>query len=426
VRRAATGGGVPGSGRCCACWRACCRRLRWPGPGQAGALPGTLPPGRLRVVCNGFLAMLVLALQWSDRGGQAAWRGWPVCHRLAGGQLLVAVRVHAHLWRAAGLAGGAGGAGAGVGAGAVLRAGGFALCTAGHRVPRWLQALLFAPCGRWQSWRAGAGSPVFPGVQAVMPRSTCSAPGRRWVGVYGMGFMAAVLAYGAATVLTVTLGGAAALDRAARPAPVRAAAGAPVTGSWPACARSGRVLLWGAAAGQPAGRRRLAGARPRDTAMPVAAGLAAAGQCSAGRKVRAGHRRGRRAGLVPAPSWPRPWRLQGRRAVAPQLVVAPETALPLLPQQLGPAFWQPLLTAMAQPGPDPAVGVLIGLPLGSFEHGYTNSAWGIDRRRPRGRNWPTPGEALGRALKASSATTSTTWCLLASSFRRCSAGSPTS
>jgi apolipoprotein N-acyltransferase len=62
---------------------------------------------------------------------------------------------------------------------------------------------------------------------------------------------------------------------------------------------------------------------------------------------------------------------------APQLVVAPETALPLLPQQLPATFWQPLLGALAQPGQNQAVNVLMGLPLGSYAQGYTNSAWGL-------------------------------------------------
>jgi apolipoprotein N-acyltransferase len=60
----------------------------------------------------------------------------------------------------------------------------------------------------------------------------------------------------------------------------------------------------------------------------------------------------------------------------PQLVVAPETALPVLPDQLGDAFLQPLLQRLSQPGA--SLGALLGLPLGSYEQGYTNSAWGIE------------------------------------------------
>jgi len=64
-----------------------------------------------------------------------------------------------------------------------------------------------------------------------------------------------------------------------------------------------------------------------------------------------------------------------RRAVAdpqPRLVVAPETAIPLLPQQLPARFWSDLW-APAAAGPS---AVLAGLPLGRLEAGYTNSAWG--------------------------------------------------
>ena len=52
------------------------------------------------------------------------------------------------------------------------------------------------------------------------------------------------------------------------------------------------------------------------------------------------------------------------------LVVAPETAIPLLPQQLPPAWWQPLLQGVAQG----RAALMLGLPMGSPEQGYTNSA----------------------------------------------------
>jgi len=59
-----------------------------------------------------------------------------------------------------------------------------------------------------------------------------------------------------------------------------------------------------------------------------------------------------------------------------QLVVAPETAIPLLPFQLAelaPGWWPGVVerfTRSSQVG-------LLGLPLGSFEDGYTNSAVGL-------------------------------------------------
>jgi apolipoprotein N-acyltransferase len=55
------------------------------------------------------------------------------------------------------------------------------------------------------------------------------------------------------------------------------------------------------------------------------------------------------------------------------LVVAPETALPLLPQQLPPGYWDALLARYAA-GTQAA---LIGLPLGSLQEGYSNSAVGL-------------------------------------------------
>jgi apolipoprotein N-acyltransferase len=68
--------------------------------------------------------------------------------------------------------------------------------------------------------------------------------------------------------------------------------------------------------------------------------------------------------------------LEGALAAAPgPLVVAPETAIPLLPDQLGDEAWQ----RIAAPFREGARGALIGLPLGSYEAGYTNSAAGLAR-----------------------------------------------
>lgn len=55
------------------------------------------------------------------------------------------------------------------------------------------------------------------------------------------------------------------------------------------------------------------------------------------------------------------------------LVVAPETALPLLPQQAGPEWWRLLLQSLGQ-GTHAA---LLGLPLGGHDQGYSNAAWAI-------------------------------------------------
>jgi len=55
------------------------------------------------------------------------------------------------------------------------------------------------------------------------------------------------------------------------------------------------------------------------------------------------------------------------------LVVAPETAIPMLPQQLPDGYWQALRTRFDR-GDQAA---LVGVPLGSFKDGYTNSAVGL-------------------------------------------------
>lgn len=57
------------------------------------------------------------------------------------------------------------------------------------------------------------------------------------------------------------------------------------------------------------------------------------------------------------------------------LIVAPETAIPLLPSDLPEGFWAALLKSFQKS--DRAA--LIGVPLGSFEHGYTNSVVGVSR-----------------------------------------------
>ncbi len=62
--------------------------------------------------------------------------------------------------------------------------------------------------------------------------------------------------------------------------------------------------------------------------------------------------------------------LQGTKTA---LVVAPETALPLLPQQLPDGYWSAVQARFAS-GQQAA---LIGIPLGSYSAGYSNSAVGL-------------------------------------------------
>jgi apolipoprotein N-acyltransferase len=67
------------------------------------------------------------------------------------------------------------------------------------------------------------------------------------------------------------------------------------------------------------------------------------------------------------------WTREQLLAARGELVVAPETVIPLLPDQLDPAWWLPLLRHFQQ-GRQAAI---LGLPLGNEEVGYTNSAVGI-------------------------------------------------
>ena len=69
------------------------------------------------------------------------------------------------------------------------------------------------------------------------------------------------------------------------------------------------------------------------------------------------------------------WASEKLMAARGDLVIAPETIVPLLPDQLPDTYWQPLLKHF-QRGPQAA---LFGRPLGSFDTRYTNSAVGISR-----------------------------------------------
>ncbi len=71
------------------------------------------------------------------------------------------------------------------------------------------------------------------------------------------------------------------------------------------------------------------------------------------------------------------WVAQALLAADADLVLAPETAVPLLPDQLAelaPGYWAALAAHFGQPG-GPAA--LIGVPLGSYGEGYTNSVVGL-------------------------------------------------
>ena len=66
------------------------------------------------------------------------------------------------------------------------------------------------------------------------------------------------------------------------------------------------------------------------------------------------------------------WYAEQLHSAQAQLVVAPETAIPLLPQQLMPGY----LEAIAQRYTQGGQAALVGMPLGDLEQGYTNSVQG--------------------------------------------------
>ncbi len=69
------------------------------------------------------------------------------------------------------------------------------------------------------------------------------------------------------------------------------------------------------------------------------------------------------------------WYGQQVGASTASLVVAPETAIPILPNQLPEGYWDALAQRFSQP--DGKQALLIGIPLGSYSQGYTNSVIGF-------------------------------------------------
>ena len=77
------------------------------------------------------------------------------------------------------------------------------------------------------------------------------------------------------------------------------------------------------------------------------------------------------------------WVAQQLLAQNVDLVVAPETAVPLLPFQLkdyAPGYWETLVEHFKAPGR----AALVGVPLGDFDTGYTNSVAGLSGDRQGG------------------------------------------
>ncbi|MBE0589938.1 MAG: apolipoprotein N-acyltransferase, partial [Hydrogenophaga sp.] len=351
--------------------------LAWPVRGWSppGLSPGE-PSGWLQI---GSLALLVLALLHVHQARQGVWRAWVFATAwLASTFWWLFVSMHTY-----------GGLPAWLAALAVLVLAGLLalyyalaaglMCALAPR-SRFRQAWMFAALwtlaelarGRWLT-----GFPWGAGGYAQVDLMAAWAP---WVGVYGMGAMAALLAYTLAVALSV-LG---AWVHSAMVPPTRRP-GAPEPVRW--YHRRGRAL----AATQAVAGAVLLGALlssvlwgdawrdqgQRDTAAHGELRVwLLQGNIAQDQKFEPG------TGVAQALRWyPEQIAVAAEAARVdtlrgPQLVVAPETALPMLPDQLGDAFWQPLLRGLSQPGA--SMGALLGLPLGSYEQGYTNSAWGIE------------------------------------------------
>ena len=97
------------------------------------------------------------------------------------------------------------------------------------------------------------------------------------------------------------------------------------------------------------------------------------------------------------------WVAEALKKAQADLVLAPETAVPLLPDQLDelvPGYWADLQRHFSQPG-GPAA--LVGVPLGSYAQGYTNSVVGLAAPRPAGAASSAAASAAGGASAASPA-----------------------
>ena len=73
------------------------------------------------------------------------------------------------------------------------------------------------------------------------------------------------------------------------------------------------------------------------------------------------------------------WYAQQLQANRSALVIAPETAIARLPQQLPPGYWDALQQRFASG----AQAALIGIPLGNYQQGYTNSVLGLRPGQPQ-------------------------------------------
>ena len=353
--------------------------IAWPWA-SGGLWDKGLPSGGLQVLA---LAGLVVALQFSTRVGQGMWRAWVFSTAwLAGTFWWLFVSMHTY-----------GGMPAWLAAMAVVALAGLlslyyavamAVLCAWAPPSRLRQGLMFSALWTLAELARGHWFTGFPWGAVGYAHADTLAAWAPWGGVYGMGAVAAMLAYALGSLVTAAWRWVAAWLLSPVSRPPRLGGGMPAGG------RAGKGPL---SLGRGLGRG-ITWLMPLVllllTAGPAEGwrawgyrGLAAAGELKVwllqgnipqDEKFEPG------TGVAQALSWyPTQWREAAQAARdgrGPQLVVAPETAVPLLPQQLGPEFWRSSLAPLVVDGAPP-VGVLMGLPLGSAAEGYTNSAWGL-------------------------------------------------
>jgi apolipoprotein N-acyltransferase len=276
------------------------------------------------------LAALVWQLLRCERPRQAAWAGWLFATSLLVGTfwwLFISMHVY-------------GGLPAPLAALAVLLLAGalalyYALAAALYVAwrPRsaWGAALLFAACwllAELARVRLFTGFPWGQGGYAHI--DGWARPLAAWLGVHGLTWLAALWAAGLAACLGPR-----------RPRPALAAALA--------------LAAWGLAA--------LPAPQARPVSQPPLSLSLVQGNIPQDEK------------FIPGKGLGEALRYYGEQLAGSRssLVVLPETAIPLLPSQLEPAYWEAILGRFAQ-GEQAA---LIGLPLGGRAQGYTNSALGL-------------------------------------------------
>ncbi|MDR2991103.1 MAG: apolipoprotein N-acyltransferase [Burkholderiaceae bacterium] len=173
-----------------------------------------------------------------------------------------------------------------------------------------------------------------------------------WIGVYGIGLAAA---WSAAALASVAVAG---VTRRSRPGGSGRESGRFAL----AATVLALCLLYGLPYGLQMGAQRLAPSS-RDDALPPMTVALLQGNIPQDEKFVPG------AGVALSLRW---YGKQFERSAAP-LTIAPETAIPLLPDQLPPGYWAALAARFGQG--DQAL--LTGIPLGNLETGYTNAVIGL-------------------------------------------------